>query len=161
MKTLKRIKIITFIYAVVTLLTHLTALFLAIYRLMARGVSQTQMSRTNELLSYGFVYLCFGFMIIAAILLIANRISATGYLRLHEIFWLTQFIGYWIFRSVMELITEYAKMDLYWRFIKVFSYDLTPCLILFPVLIWLGMNYVKNRKNVDFEKELRLLEKNK
>ena len=69
MKTLKRIKIITFIYAVVTLLTHLTALFLAIYRLMARGVSQTQMSRTNELLSYGFVYLCFGFMIIAAILL--------------------------------------------------------------------------------------------
>ena len=100
-------------------------------------------------------------MIIAAILLIANRISAAGYLRLHEIYWLTQFIGYWIFRSVMELITEYAKMDLYWRFIKVFSYDLTPCLILFPVLIWLGMNYVKNRKNVDFEKELRLLEKNK
>ena len=133
----------------VTLLTHLTALFLAIYRLMAKGISQTQMSRTNELLSYGFMYLCFGFMIIAAILLIANR------------FWLTQFIGYWIFRSVMELITEYAKMDLYWRFIKVFSYDLTPCLILFPVLIWLGMNYVKNRKNVDFEKELRLLEKNK
>ena len=98
-------------------------------------------------------------MIIAAILLIANRISAAGYLRLHEIFWLTQFIGYWIFRSVMELITEYAKMDLYWRFIKVFSYDLTPCLILFPVLLRLGMNYVKNRKDVDFEKELRLLEK--
>ena len=65
----------------VTLLTHLTALFLAIYRLMARGVSQTQMSRTNELLSYGFVYLCFGFMIIAAILLIANRICAAEYLR--------------------------------------------------------------------------------
>ena len=161
MKTLKRIQIITFIYAMVTLLTHLTALFLAIYRLIAKGISQTQMSRTNELLSYGFVYLCFGFMIIAAILLIANRICAAEYLRLHEIFWLTQFIGYWIFRSVMELITEYAKMDLYWRFIKVFSYDLTPCLILLPVLIWLGMNYVKNRKNVDFEKELRLLEKNK
>ena len=72
MKTLKRIKIITFIYAMVTLLTHLTALFLAIYRLMARGVSQTQMSRTNELLSYGFVYLCFGFMIIFAYSVISS-----------------------------------------------------------------------------------------
>lgn len=145
----------------VTLLTHLTALFLAIYRLMAKGVSQTQLSRANELLSYGFVYLCFGFMIIAAILLIANRISAAGYLRLHEIFWLTQFTGYWIFKLVMKRITEYANMDLYWRFIKVFSYDLTPCLILLPVLIRLGMNYVKNRKNMDLKKELRLLEKNK
>ncbi len=161
MKTLKRIQIITFIYAMVTLLTHLTALFLAIYRLIAKGISQTQMSRTNELLSYGFVYLCFGFMLAAAILLIANRICAAEYLRLHEIFWLTQFTGYWIFRSVMGLITEYAKMDLYWRFIKVFSYDLTPCLILFPVLIRRGMNYFKKRKNMDFEKELRFHEKNK
>lgn len=150
MKTLRRMKIITFIYAMVTLLTHLTALFLAIYRLIAveqkKAVSQTLLSRANELLSFGFVYLCFGFMIVAAILLIVNRISAAEYLRLHEIFWLTQFIGYWIFRLVMEQITEYAKMDLYWRFIKVFSYDLTPCLILLPVLIRLGMNYMKNRK---------------
>lgn len=151
MKTLRRMKIITFIYAMVTLLTHLTALFLAIYRLIAveqkKAVSQTLLGRANELLSFGFVYLCFGFMIVAAILLIVNRISAAEYLRLHEIFWLTQFIGYWIFRLVMEQITEYAKMDLYWRFIKVFSYDLTPCLILLPVLIRLGMNYMKNRKN--------------
>lgn len=150
MKTLRRMKIITFIYAMVTLLTHLTALFLAIYRLIAveqkKAVSQTLLSRANELLSFGFVYLCFGFMIVATILLIVNRISAAEYLRLHEIFWLTQFIGYWIFRLVMEQITEYAKMDLYWRFIKVFSYDLTPCLILLPVLIRLGMNYMKNRK---------------
>jgi hypothetical protein len=61
MKTLKRIKIITFIYAMVTLLMHLTALFLAIYRLIAadqkKAVNQTLLSWTNELLSYGFVYL--------------------------------------------------------------------------------------------------------
>lgn len=86
---LKRIKIVTFIYAALTLLTHLTALFLAIYRLMSKNVNQTLLSRADELLSYGFVYLCFGFMIIAAILLIANRICAADYLRLHEIFWLT------------------------------------------------------------------------
>lgn len=67
------------------------ALFLAIYRLIAKGISQTQMSRTNELLSYGFVYLCFGFMLVAAILLIANRTCAAEYLRLHEIFWASQF----------------------------------------------------------------------
>lgn len=143
---LKRIKIVTFIYAALTLLTHLTALFLAIYRLMSKNVNQTLLSRADELLSYGFVYLCFGFMIIAAILLIANRICAADYLRLHEIFWLTQFTGYWIFGLIMKQITEYAKMDLYWRFIKVFSYDMTPCLILLPAVIWLAANHIKHRK---------------
>ena len=150
MRILKSIKIITFILAMVTLLTHLTALFLAIYRLIAveqkKAVSQTMLSRADELLSYGFVYLCFGFMIIAAILLIANRICAADYLRLHEIFWLTQFTGYWIFRLIMKQITEYAKMDLYWRFIKVFSYDMTPCLILLPAVIWLVANHIKHRE---------------
>ena len=159
MKTLKRTKIVTFIYAVLTLLTHLTVLFLAIYRLIAveqkKAVSQTLLSLADELLSYGFVYLCFGFMIIAAILLIAGRICVVEYLRLHEIFWLTQFTGYWIFRLIMKLITEYAKMDLYWRFIKVFSYDMTPCLIWLPVLICLGMNYGKNRKNRELDEMLR------
>ena len=163
MKTLKRTKIVTFIYAVLTLLTHLTDLFLAIYRLIAveqkKAVSQTLLSRADELLSYGFVYLCFGFMIIAAILLIAGRICVVEYLRLHEIFWLTQFTGYWIFRLIMKLITEYAKMDLYWRFIKVFSYDMTPCLIWLPVLIRLGVNYVKNRKNKEFDEMLRFYDK--
>lgn len=150
MRILKSIKIITFILAMVTLFTHLAALFLAIYRLIAveqkKAVSQTMLSRADELLSYGFVYLCFGFMIIAAILLIANRICAADYLRLHEIFWLTQFTGYWIFRLIMKQITEYAKMDLYWRFIKVFSYDLTPCLILLPAVIWLVANHIKHRE---------------
>ena len=146
MATSKHIKIITFLYALITLFTHLTALFLAIYRVMEKAVSQTLLSRAIELLSIGFVGLCFGFMIIAAILLVANRICDLEYLRMHEIFWLTQFTGYWIFKLIMRQITEYAQMDLYWRFVKVFSYDITPCLIWFPVLIWLGVNYIKNRK---------------
>lgn len=53
MTTLKRIKIITFLYAVITLFTHLTALFLAIYRLISKTVNQTLLSRANELLSVG------------------------------------------------------------------------------------------------------------
>lgn len=141
MTTLKRIKMVTFIYAVITLFTHLTALFLAIYRLMTKTVSQTMLNRTDELLSVGFLGLCFGFMVIAATLLLTNSICAAGYLRLHEIFWLTQFTGYWIFKLIMRQVTEYAQMDLYWRFIKVFSYDLTPCLILLPAVIWWGVHY--------------------
>lgn len=81
----------------------------------------------DEILSAGFVVLCFLFMITAAVLLLINRICAIDYLRMQEIFWLTQFTGYWIFRLIMKQITEYAKMDLYGRFIKVFGYDLTPC----------------------------------
>lgn len=143
---MRKIKIITFIYAVITLLTHLAALFLAIYRVMEKTDKQMLLRRADELLSVGFVGLCFVFMVIAAVLLIANRICAADYLRLHEIFWLTQFTGYWIFKRIMMLVTEYAQMDLYWRFIKVFSYNITPCLIWFPVLIWSGTHYIKNRK---------------
>lgn len=143
---MRKIKIITFIYAVATLLTHLAALFLAIYRVMEKTDNQMLLRRADELLSVGFLGLCFVFMVIAAVLLIANRICAADYLRLHEIFWLTQFTGYWIFKRIMMLVTEYAQMDLYWRFIKVFSYNITPCLIWFPVLIWSGTHYIKNRK---------------
>ncbi len=55
MATSKHIKIITFLYALITLFTHLTALFLAIYRVMEKAVSQTLLSRAIELLSIGFV----------------------------------------------------------------------------------------------------------
>ena len=101
-------------------------------------VSQDMLNRMDEILSAGFVVLCFLFMITAAVLLLINRIYAIDYLRMQEIFWLTQFTGYWIFRLIMKQITEYAKMDLYGKFIKVFGYDLTPCLLLLPPVIWLG-----------------------
>ena len=129
-------------YAIATLLVHLTALSAVIFRLEAIDskikVSQDMLSRMDEILSVGFVVLCFLFMITAAVLLLINRICAIDYLRMQEIFWLTQFTGYWIFRLIMKQITEYAKMDLYGRFIKVFGYDLTPCLLLLPPVIWLG-----------------------
>ena len=142
MGTLKRVKEITLTYAIATLLVHLTALSAVIFRLEAIDskikVSQDMLSRMDEILSVGFVVLCF--------LLLINRICAIDYLRMQEIFWLTQFTGYWIFRLIMKQITEYAKMDLYGRFIKVFGYDLTPCLLLLPPVIWLGFKRFGKRK---------------
>ena len=137
MGTLKRVKEITLTYAIATLLVHLTALSAVIFRLEAID---------SKILSVGFVVLCFLFMITAAVLLLINRICAIDYLRMQEIFWLTQFTGYWIFRLIMKQITEYAKMDLYGRFIKVFGYDLTPCLLLLPPVIWLGFKRFGKRK---------------
>lgn len=148
--TLKKVKGITLTYAIATLLVHLTALSAVIVWLEAIDrkikVNQALLSRMDEVLSAVFVALCFLFMITAAVLLLINRICAIDYLRMQEIFWLTQFVGYWIFRLIMKQITEYVKMDLYWRFIKVFGYDLTPCLLLLPPVIWLGFKRFRKRK---------------
>lgn len=86
MGTLKRVKEITLTYAIATLLVHLTALSAVIFRLEAIDrkikVSQDMLSRMDEILSVGFVVLCFLFMITAAVLLLINRICAIDYLRM-------------------------------------------------------------------------------
>lgn len=139
-------------YAILTLFVHLLALSLVIYRLTAFDklslADSNKIDFIAERISMVFLLLCILFVLILAILLLINQITLKRYFICHSVFWMIQFFGFLAFRLILVNITPYARIDLYGRFVKLFSYDSVSYLLLFPIIFQLlkaSIFYFKKR----------------
>lgn len=154
MKEKKAVRI-GFVCSGITLFTHLLALSLMLGRMMLLGIKPAiknartvdeVMTRWTEIVTIVFVALCMLYLAVVAFLLVIRRIDIRVFLRLQEVFWAVQFLGYSVYEIIMRMITDYAKIDLYWRLMRVCTYDLTTYLILIPPLIYFLVSYIQRRR---------------
>lgn len=151
----KRFWHVVVIYSFVTLGIHWVILFMRVYMFMLPDSDLPY--RTIKLwidklpyyaqnLTLVFYLFCLIFMAVAAFMLVFSHVSFKEYFYIHSIFWLMQFAGFDIFRRIMSLITVYASMDLYGRFIVLASYKIVPILLYGSLLIRFVEEQYRKRK---------------